>query len=99
MEKGRLKATLAGQLQSLRAGSGTSGCPSFVWVRLFRPRATGASGHSVRAVTTPSSIGNNGYSWSSTVSGTDALRLNFNPAWLDPGSPNSRAWGGGSYSQ
>ncbi len=38
-------------------------------------------------------VGNNGYSWSSAVSGTNALRLNFNSTNLDPSNATNRAHG------
>ncbi|MCH5306079.1 MAG: hypothetical protein J1E79_06310 [Rikenella sp.] len=38
-------------------------------------------------------VGNNGYSWSSSVSGTNAYNLNFNNAGLNPQNSNNRANG------
>ncbi|WP_299457482.1 hypothetical protein [uncultured Rikenella sp.] len=39
------------------------------------------------------SVGSNGYSWSSTVSGTNGMYLNFNVAWLYPSNANGHAYG------
>ena len=39
------------------------------------------------------SVGNNGYSWSSTVSSTNGMNLNFNYAGLNPSNANNRAYG------
>ena len=39
------------------------------------------------------SVGNNGYSWSSTVSGTNGFNLNFNSTWLDPSNAHNRGHG------
>ena len=38
-------------------------------------------------------VGNNGMSWSSTVSGTNAFFLNFNTTNLNPSNANNRAHG------
>ncbi len=38
-------------------------------------------------------IGSNGYSWASTVSGTNGMYLNFGVAWLYPSRANYRAYG------
>ena len=38
-------------------------------------------------------IGNNGFSWSSTVSGTNAFYLNFNSTNLNPSNANNRGHG------
>ena len=38
-------------------------------------------------------VGNNGYSWASTVSGTNGMNLNFNVTWLNPSNANNRAYG------
>ncbi len=38
-------------------------------------------------------VGNNGYSWSSTVAGTNARFLNFNSGGLNPQNSNNRANG------
>ena len=37
--------------------------------------------------------GNNGFSWSSTVSGTNGYYLNFNPTNLNPSNANNRGHG------
>ncbi len=49
----------------------------------FRERANGAL----------SIVGNRGYSWSSTVSSTGGMYLDFNVAWLDPSYANGRVYG------
>ncbi|WP_299457633.1 hypothetical protein [uncultured Rikenella sp.] len=49
----------------------------------YRHRDTGALNN----------VGNNGYSWSSTVSGTNGMNLNFNVTWLNPSNANNRAYG------
>lgn len=38
-------------------------------------------------------VGNNGYNWSSTVSGSDARRLYFHVTGLNPYSADYRAFG------
>ncbi len=38
-------------------------------------------------------VGNNGYSWSSTVSGSNVRFLDFDPTWLKPQNSNNRAYG------
>ncbi len=38
-------------------------------------------------------VGNNGYSWSSSVSGTNGMNLDFNATWLNPSNANNRAHG------
>ncbi|WP_297830153.1 hypothetical protein [uncultured Rikenella sp.] len=38
-------------------------------------------------------VGGNGYSWASTVSGTDGLYLSFGATWLTPNSASRRACG------
>ncbi|WP_294599658.1 hypothetical protein [uncultured Rikenella sp.] len=40
-----------------------------------------------------SHVGNNGSSWSSTVSSTNGVYFGFGVAWLDPNSTYSRASG------
>ncbi|WP_294600893.1 hypothetical protein [uncultured Rikenella sp.] len=39
------------------------------------------------------SIGLLGFSWSSTVSGTNSMYLGFYVTWLHPSDANSRAYG------
>ncbi|WP_300829057.1 hypothetical protein [uncultured Rikenella sp.] len=39
------------------------------------------------------SVGNHGFSWSSTVSGTNGMYLNFFVTWLGPSSAYYRAYG------
>ncbi|WP_300726604.1 hypothetical protein [uncultured Rikenella sp.] len=39
------------------------------------------------------SVGGNGYSYSSSVSGTNGMNLNFGVAWLHPSSADGRAYG------
>ncbi len=38
-------------------------------------------------------VGNNGYSWSSSVSGVNGVDLNFNAANLNPSNADRRAYG------
>ncbi|MCC8062675.1 MAG: hypothetical protein LIO68_05465 [Rikenellaceae bacterium] len=38
-------------------------------------------------------VGHNGYSWSSAVSGTNGVFLDFNSSWLNPSNANNRAHG------
>ena len=38
-------------------------------------------------------VGNNGFSWSSAVSGSNGVYLNFNATNLNPSNTNSRAFG------
>ena len=38
-------------------------------------------------------VGERGYSWSSTVSGTDGLYLSMNATWVNPSNANNRAHG------
>ena len=38
-------------------------------------------------------VGNNGYNWSSAVSGINGLNLGFNATWLSTGNTNNRANG------
>ena len=38
-------------------------------------------------------VGDYGYSWSSTVSGSIVRFLDFNPTWLTPQNSNYRAYG------
>ncbi len=38
-------------------------------------------------------VGTNGYSWSSSIAGTNAHNLNFNYSWLNPQNSNNRANG------
>ena len=49
----------------------------------YRHRDTGAL----------TNVGNNGYSWSSSVSSTNGMNLNFNSSWLNPSNTNNRAYG------
>ncbi|WP_304708320.1 hypothetical protein [uncultured Rikenella sp.] len=39
------------------------------------------------------SVGNDGYSWTSTVTDTDGMRLGFSVTWFDSSSTGSRAYG------
>ena len=39
------------------------------------------------------SVGINGFSWSSTVSGSNVRFLDFHPTWLEPQDGNSRGNG------
>ncbi len=52
-----------------------------------------APGYRHRDTGVLTSVGNNGYSWSSTVSGTNGVNLNFNTSWLNPSNTNNRAYG------
>ncbi len=36
-------------------------------------------------------VDHSGYSWSSTVSGTNGVHLGFNVTWLDPSNADNRA--------
>ena len=38
-------------------------------------------------------VGNGGYSWSSTVSGSGVRVLDFDPTWLRPQNSNYRGYG------
>ncbi|WP_300681702.1 hypothetical protein, partial [uncultured Rikenella sp.] len=38
-------------------------------------------------------VGNFGYSWSSTVSGTNGMHLDFGVRWLHPSGAHYRAYG------
>ncbi|WP_297628192.1 hypothetical protein [uncultured Rikenella sp.] len=49
----------------------------------YRHRDTGALGN----------VGNYGYSWSSTVSGTNGMDLGFSVTWLYPSYADLRAYG------
>ena len=49
----------------------------------YRHRDTGAL----------TNVGNNGYSWSSSVSSTNGRNLKFNSPWLNPSNTNNRAFG------
>lgn len=68
-----------------------SGCSGFYDVRGAAPgyRDFGRAGYEgvVR------SVGNNGYSWSSSVSGTNAFNLNFNSTNLGPSNAHNRGHG------
>ena len=49
----------------------------------YRSRDTGAL----------NGVGSNGYSWASTVSGTNGMYLGFDVTWLHPSNAGSRAYG------
>lgn len=49
----------------------------------YRHRDTGAL----------TAVGNNGYSWSSSVNGINGMNLNFNATGLNPSNSNNRAYG------
>ncbi|WP_299456678.1 hypothetical protein [uncultured Rikenella sp.] len=38
-------------------------------------------------------VDHSGYSWSSTVGGTNGVHLGFNVTWLDPNNADNRAHG------
>ncbi|WP_300727912.1 hypothetical protein [uncultured Rikenella sp.] len=38
-------------------------------------------------------VGNGGYSWASTVSGSNGMNLNFGVTWLNPSSAHNRGHG------
>ncbi|WP_300829576.1 hypothetical protein [uncultured Rikenella sp.] len=52
-----------------------------------------APGYRACGAGTQSSVGNDGYSWTSTVTDTDGIRLGFSVTWFDSSSTGSRAYG------
>ncbi|WP_300728197.1 hypothetical protein [uncultured Rikenella sp.] len=40
-----------------------------------------------------SSVGNDGYRWSSTANDTNSIYLGFGATWLDPSRANYRSYG------
>ncbi len=78
---GNFKATNGRLYKVSTSGAGTP----LAWYPApgFRLSASGAL----------NSVGYNGYSWASTVSGTNGMHLSFNVTWLYPSSAYYRAYG------
>ncbi len=58
-----------------------------------RDKRRDAPGYRHRDTGALNNVGNNGYSWSSAVSGTNGMNLNFNATWLNPSNANNRGYG------
>ncbi|WP_294600817.1 hypothetical protein [uncultured Rikenella sp.] len=78
---GNYKATNGRLYKVTTSGTGTP----LAWYPApgYRNRDTGALGR----------VGYGGYSWSSTVSGSNGMHLDFYVTWLNPSYANYRAYG------
>ncbi|WP_294598404.1 hypothetical protein [uncultured Rikenella sp.] len=52
-----------------------------------------APGYRHRDTSALDGVGSNGYSWSSTVCGTDGMHVGFGMTWLNPSSAHNRVYG------
>ncbi|MDE5944579.1 MAG: hypothetical protein K2G93_03220 [Rikenella sp.] len=67
---------------------------SFLWYGAFRPILLSYPGYRHANYGTLYAVGNNGYSWASSVTtGTNAYNLNFNYGGINPNNNNNRANG------